>query len=136
PAAAVLLSPFTDLTSSGESLESRAALDPWLSPALLDPVIAHYVGDLDRRDPRVSPLFADLRGLPPMLVHVGDHEILLSDSARLAERARAAGVDVELEIWPEVWHVWHLFAPALPDANDALAKIGAYVRSRLGLRDQ
>ena len=136
PAAAVLLSPFTDLTSSGESLESRAALDPWLSPALLDPVIAHYVGDLDRRDPRVSPLFADLRGLPPMLVHVGDHEILLSDSTRLAERARAAGVDVELEIWPEVWHVWHLFAPALPDANDALAKIGAYVRSRLGLRDQ
>lgn len=133
PAGAVLISPFTDLTGSGESLKTRAGLDPWLSPRLLDPVIARYVGDLDRSDPRVSPLFADLGGLPPMLVQVGDHEILLSDSTRLAERARAAGVEVDLEVWPDVWHVWHLFAPALPEANEALAKIGAFVRSRLGL---
>ncbi len=133
PAGAVLISPFTDLTGSGESLRTRAGIDPWLSPRLLDPVIARYVGDLDRSDPRVSPLFADLAGLPPMLVQVGDHEILLSDSTRLAERARAAGVEVELEVWADVWHVWHLFAPMLPEANEALARVGAFVRSRLRL---
>lgn len=131
PRAAVLLSPFTDLALTGESLVTRADVDPWLYPRMLDPFIRFYLGDGDRRDPRVSPLYGDLRGLPPMLVHVGDHEILLSDSMRLAERARAQGVDVELEVWPELWHVFHLFAPALPDANEAIAKIGAYVRSRL-----
>jgi monoterpene epsilon-lactone hydrolase len=133
PAAAVVLSPFTDMTFTGESVAGRADVDPWLSPPLLEPVTRHYVGEHDRRDPRLSPLFADLRGLPPLLIHVGDQEILLSDSTRLSERAREAGVAVELEVWPELWHVFHLFAPALPDAAAALAKIGAFVRGRLGL---
>lgn len=135
PAAAVLLSPLTDLTFSGESVEDRAAVDPWLTPALLDPVTGHYVGEHDRSDPRLSPLFADHRGLPPLLIHVGDHEILLSDATRLADRARAAGVDVTLEIWPELWHVFHLFAPALPEANTALTKIGAFARAHLGVAE-
>jgi monoterpene epsilon-lactone hydrolase len=133
PAAAVLLSPFTDLTFSGPSIQTRAETDPWLTPLLLEPTSAHYVGDVDRADSRVSPLFADLRGLPPLFIHAGDQEILLSDSTRLAGRARAAGVAVECEVWPELWHVFHLFAPALPEANDAIAKIGAYVRGTLGL---
>lgn len=136
PAAAVLLSPFTDLTFTGESIQTRAAADPWLAPPLLEPVSRLYIGDLDRSDPRVSPLFADLRGLPPMLIHVGDQEILLSDSTRLAERAGAAGVQAELDVFPEVWHVFHLFAPALPDANAALEKIGAFVRGALGPRER
>lgn len=136
PRAAVLLSPFTDLTCTGESLKTREGIDPWLSSTLLEPMIARYLGDHDRRDPRVSPVLADLSGLPPMLIHVGDHEILLSDSTRLAERARAAGVEVELQVWPELWHVFHLFAPALPEANDALERIGHFVRTQLGCADK
>jgi epsilon-lactone hydrolase len=131
PAAAVLLSPWTDMTFSGESLRTRAEVDPWLTPELLDPMRQHFARAFDPKDPKISPLFADLRGLPPMLVHAGDHEILLSDSTRLVERAKEAGVTVELEVWPELWHVFHLFAPVLPDANDALSKIGAFVRHRL-----
>lgn len=133
PAAAVVISPLTDMTFSGESVRSRADADPWLKPPLLAPTTALYVGEHDRGDPRLSPLFADLRGLPPLLIHVGDDEILLSDSTRLAERARAADVPVEIEVWPELWHVFHLFAPALPDAVSALANIAAFTRGRLGL---
>ena len=134
PRAAVVLSPFTDLACTGESFVTRAALDPWLAPALFDQHIRRYAGEHDRRDPRLSPLYADLRGLPPVLVQVGDHEVLLSDSMRFVERARSAGVDATLEVWPEVWHVFQLFAPALPEANDALAKIGAFVRAQLAAR--
>jgi acetyl esterase/lipase len=131
PAAAVLLSPLTDMTCSGESLQTRAQVDPWLRPDMLQAITQHYVGDAERSDPRLSPLFAELRGLPPSLVQVGDQEILLSDSVQLAERAKAAGVQLELEVWPEVWHVWQLFAPTLPDANEAIASIGAFVKARL-----
>lgn len=133
PAAAVLLSPYTDQTFSGESITTRAGIDPWLDPSLLEPFCRLYAGDHDRSDPRISPLLGDLRGLPPLLIHVGDQEILLSDSTRLAERAQAAGVAVELEVWPELWHVFHLFAPVLPEASAALEKIGAFVRGKLGL---
>ena len=133
PAAAVLLSPFLDLTASGESVTTRAAADPWLDPRFLGPLGKLYAGDHDRGGPRISPLFADLRGLPPLLIQVGDQEILLSDSTRLAERARAAGVAALLEVWPEVWHVFQFFAPALPDASAAIANIGAFVRRNLGL---
>jgi epsilon-lactone hydrolase len=131
PAAAVLLSPWTDMTFGGESIRTRAEADPWLCPELLEPMLQRFAPNVDRQDPRISPLFAELGGLPPMLVQVGDQEILLSDSTRLAERARAAGVEVELEVFPEVWHVFQLFAPVLPDADEALSKIGDFVRSRM-----
>jgi epsilon-lactone hydrolase len=134
PAAAVLLSPWTDMTISGESLKTRATVDPWLKPEMLEPFSKLYVGEHDRKDPRVSPLFGDFRGLPPLLVQVGDQEILLSDSTRLAERARSAGVEIELKVWDELWHVWHLFAPVLPEANAALDSIGAFVRGKLAAR--
>lgn len=133
PAAAVLLSPFTDLTCGGETLTTRAAVDPWLDPALLEPLARLYAGRHDRGEPGLSPLFGDLRELPPLIIHVGDHEILLADSTRLAGRARAAGVSVNLEIWPELWHVFQLFAPALPEAQRSLDQIGTFVRARLGL---
>jgi len=135
PAAAVLLSPFTDLTCSGETLSTRAALEPWLNPTLFAPLVRLYAGNHDRAQPLLSPLFGDLRGLPPLLIHVGDHEVLLADSTRLAERARAAGVSVLLAVWPELWHVFQLFAPALPEAQRSLDQIGAFVRARLGLNE-
>lgn len=131
PAAAILLSPFTDLTCTGETLTTRAAIDPWLNPMFFDPLAQLYAGPHDRALPLLSPLFGDLRGLPPLRIHVGDHEVLLSDSTRLAERARAAGVDVAIEVWPELWHVFQFFAPTLPEARRSLEQLGAFVRARL-----
>ncbi|NWF69848.1 MAG: alpha/beta hydrolase, partial [Chloroflexi bacterium] len=129
PRAAVLISPFVDLEGTGESLRTRAAADPYVKPedkALL----RYYIGSHDPRHPLLSPLYADLRGLPPLLIHVGDDEILLSDSTRLAEKATDAGVDVTLKIWPGMWHVFHFFAPLLPEARQALAEMGAYAQKQ------
>lgn len=127
PRAMVLLSPFTDLTMSGASVEICAAIDPWLRAADLPPICDAYLQGVDPAHPLVSPLWADLSQLPPMLIHVGEHEILLDDSTRLAERAAAAGVDVEIEIGEELWHVWHFFAPALPEAIESIDQIGNFV---------
>ena len=134
PAAAVLLSPWTDLTLSAESYRTRGELDPIDRLPLLRRMVAHYVPDGEVRAALASPLLADLRGLPPQLIQVGDHEVLLDDSVKFAEKALAAGVDVELEVWPEMWHVWQQAAPALPEANEAIARIGAFVRKRVAQR--
>ncbi|HEY7983999.1 MAG TPA: alpha/beta hydrolase [Ktedonobacterales bacterium] len=132
PAALVCISPWTDLAATGASLKTRARLDPSLSPNGIAAAGQRYVGpDGDTRAPLASPLYADLRGLPPTLIQVGDHEILLDDSTRLAERARAAGVAVTLEIWPEMWHVFESLAGYLPEADQAIGKIGAFMRTRL-----
>lgn len=130
PAAAVLISPMLDLTLSGESIQSRAALDPLVSREGLSAAIKLYIGNRDPREPLLSPIYADLHGLPPMLIHVGDHERLLSDSVTLAERASAVGVEVNLDIWAEMWHVWHAFAATLPEGQQALEQIGEYVRQK------
>ena len=97
---------------------------------LLD-MAAAYLDGHDPRTPLASPLYADLRGLPPLLVHVGTAETLLDDATRLAERARAAGVAVDLEVWDDMIHVWHAFAPLLPEADEAVARIGTWVRDRI-----
>lgn len=131
PAAVVLISPWLDLTMSGDSMQTRAEADPWLRPDALGPTARLYHGQHSATEPKVSPLFAELAGLPPMLIQVGDQEILLSDSTRMAERAKQAGVAVELEVWDELWHVFHLFAPILPEASQAIERIGAFVRSKL-----
>ncbi|HEV2237077.1 MAG TPA: alpha/beta hydrolase [Ktedonobacterales bacterium] len=132
PAALVCLSPWTDLAATGASLKTRAQLDPALSPNGIAAAGQRYVGpEGDTRAPLASPLYADLRGLPPTLIQVGDHEILLDDSTRLAERARAAGVAVTLEVWPEMWHVFEALAGYLPEADQAIGKIGAFMRARL-----
>ena len=131
PATAVCISSWLDLGGSGESTETRAAEDPMLNAPGLHRYAGMYLAGKDPRTPLASPLFADLRGLPPMLVHVGTAEILLDDSTRFAERARAAGVDVTLEIWPGMIHVFHAFAPGLAEAVRAIARIGDYVRPRL-----
>lgn len=120
------MSAWTDLAVTGESVGSRAALDPYLTAEHLLPASKLYLGNADPRDPRVSPLYAELAGLPPLLMHVGDHEVLLDDTVRFADKARAAGVDVVAEIWPEMFHVWHAFYGALDEARDAVAKIGGF----------
>ncbi|MFS0636146.1 alpha/beta hydrolase fold domain-containing protein [Mesobacillus foraminis] len=132
PSAAVLLSPWTDLEGTGNSMETRADADPRIRPVEARNTPSLYLGDLDRRDPVVSPIYADLTGLPPMLVHVGDDEILLDDSVRLVERAREAGVEVSFKIYDEMWHVFHQFD--MPEAAEAIAEIGDFVQERLGAR--
>jgi monoterpene epsilon-lactone hydrolase len=131
PAAGVVLSPMTDLALEGPSMQTRAALDPMISRESLARAVGYYIGDRDPKMPLASPLYADLRGLPPLLIQVGDHEILLSDSTRLAERAQAAGVDVTLEVGEELWHVWQAWAGGLPEGQQAIERIGAFIRQRL-----
>lgn len=132
PCAAVLLSPWADLGCSGESITSRAEVDPWMTEKACRECAEMYAPGMDLKHPLISPVFSDLHGMPPLLIHVGTDEILLDDALRLAENAKAAGVDVTLEVWEGMWHVWHYFAPNLPEGIEAINKIGAYVKSKLG----
>ena len=90
-----------------------------------------YLAGANPRTPLANPLFADLAGLPPLLIQVGDHEVLLDDSTRLAQRARAAGVDVKLKIWPEMIHRWHSYAAVLPEGQQAIDAIGTFLREQI-----
>ena len=131
PVAAVLLSPFLDVTGSGESATTRADRDPWFDINDLNVVARYYCPDEKQwRNPLVSPVFANVAGLPPMLIHVGDDEILLSDATRFADKLKAQGIDVELEIWPEMWHVFQMFVGKMPEARDGIEKIAAYMQKR------
>jgi len=133
PAAGVCISPWLDMEATGESLKTRADRDPWIQPDLLLLGAETYLGKGgDPRDPLANPLHADLSGLPPLLVQVGDSEVLLDDSTRLAERAKAAGVDVTLEVWDEMVHVFQAFAFMLPEGQQAIDRIGEFVRERTG----
>lgn len=132
PAAAVLLSPFLDVTASGESAVTRAGQDPWFDAKEVVVVADNYCrGGEDLKHPLVSPVFANVAGLPPTFIQVGDDEILLSDSTRFAEKMKAAGLDVEIEIWPEMWHVFQLFVGKMPESRRAIRRIGAYLRKRM-----
>ncbi|NQV87665.1 MAG: alpha/beta hydrolase [Woeseiaceae bacterium] len=130
PAAVVLMSPFLDVTGSGDSMRTRAAQDPWFRPQDLSIVADLYCEPHQRRFPLVSPVFADIEGLPPMFIQVGDDEILLSDSERIADACIAAGIEVELEIWPEMWHVFQMFVGEMPESRQAIDLIGIYIQSR------
>ena len=132
PATGVCLSPWVDLTMSGASMTSKLKDDPMLSREPLAMMAGHYLGGADPRAPLASPVFADLRGLPPLLIQVGAAEVLLDDSTRLAENARAGGVEVELEVWPDMIHVWQAFAALLPEGQQAIERIGAHLAKRLG----
>jgi len=134
PAAAVLLSPFLDVTGSGESATTRADRDPWFNIADLQVVARYYCPDESEwRNPLVSPVFANVAGLPSMLIQVGDEEILLSDSTRFAEKLKAAGIDVELEVWPHMWHVFQMFLGKMPEAGVAVGKIGTYIQTHFSI---
>jgi monoterpene epsilon-lactone hydrolase len=131
PAGVVCLSAATDLTLNGDSHRTRAGDEVLLTPAFCRSVDAAYrCGSTDARDPLASPLFADLRGLPPLLLHVGTHELFLDDTLRLAEKASAAGVDVTLRVWDGLWHVFQTFA-WLPEAREAIEEIGQFARRRI-----
>jgi acetyl esterase/lipase len=131
PVAAFLISPWVDLALMGASMHTRAALDPLTTYHALHRAAHYYVDDHDARHPWASPLYADLTGLPPLLIHVGDHELLLNDATRLAGQARAVGVEVHIEVWDEMWHVWHAWADELPEARAALATIAAWIEKQL-----
>jgi epsilon-lactone hydrolase len=128
PAALALISPWTDLGMSGASVEAKAGDDVVLNRDALAEAADWYRGDLPLDDPRVSPLFADLSGLPPVLIQVATEEMLTSDSERLAERAAGAGVEVELEIYEGLLHDFQLYERRLSVAREAVERIAAFVR--------
>lgn len=128
PAAAVLMSAWTDLTASGESYESRAQSDPIHQRAMILAMARNYLGtEGNPCDPLASPLFADLKGLPPLLIQVGDRETVLTDSTQFADKARAAGVTVELEVWENMIHVFQQFPEELIEAREARQSIGVFL---------
>jgi monoterpene epsilon-lactone hydrolase len=129
PAAAVLLSPVTDLAGEPESRRSNAAVDLLLHEGPVH-MVAAYISDHDPSDPLISPLFADLHGLPPLLFHVGSDEILLDDSTCFVEKARQAGVDAQVEVWPGMWHVFQA-TPSMPEARRSIEALGAFIRQRM-----
>lgn len=129
-AGGVCISPWVDLTCGGASYTTKAAADPIVTRDGVAMMARAYIGDGDAKAPLVSPLYADLSGLPPLLVQVGSDEVLLDDALGLGERARAAEVDVTVEEWPEMIHVWHWFLPMLDEAQRAIDTIGAFVRIR------
>jgi monoterpene epsilon-lactone hydrolase len=127
PAAAVALSPWTDLALTGPSLQSDAAADPMINADDL-PEFAHlYLGGADPRSPYASPLYGDTAGLPPVLIQVGSDEILRDDAVRMAERLRKHNPLGRLEVWPRMPHGWQLFVPVLPEAHRAIAHIGEFI---------
>jgi monoterpene epsilon-lactone hydrolase len=130
PAAAVLMSPTVDLTSSGASMTERAADDPVSTPEMLRQFAADYLAGADPRTPLASPLFADLAGLPPLLIQAGTADVLLSDAERLAAAARAAGVDVTLQIGPGLPHVYPILL-GTPEAAQATEQTGTFLRARV-----
>jgi monoterpene epsilon-lactone hydrolase len=131
PGAAFALSPWVDLEGTGESMQSKADVDPMISIKEVEMMGALYLAGSDPHSPLAAPLYADLSGLPPILVQVGTAETLLDDATRIAARARDAGVAVELETYEDLIHVFQAFAPLVPESVEAIAKIGAFVKRHL-----
>ena len=131
PACAWLVSPWIDLQMTGASLADKAVTDPLISKSYLEELASAYLAGADPANPLVSPLNADLAGLPPLLVQVGSAETLLDDAVRIARRAGAADVRVNLEIWPHMIHAWHLWAAQLEAGRRAIASAGAFIRAHL-----
>jgi len=129
PAAAALFSPWTDLAATGESIRTNANRCAMFNGPDIGPTARYYLGRTDPRNPLASPLYADLTGLPPLLIHVGADEALRDDSTRLAERARAASVPVDLAVWPIVPHAWQLAPHLIPEARQSLRKAADFLRS-------
>jgi len=131
PVCAAVISPWTDLTNSGPSIRTNAATEVMLDPGSIDSTAALYASSDELTNPYVSPLFGDPTGLPALLVHVSGAEILLDDSLRFVQRCKAADVDVTLHVEPHMPHVWHLFAGLLPEADDAMTRLGLWLLDRL-----
>ncbi len=127
PNCAITLSAWTDLAFTGESVSTRTEADPMISVDSANTLPA-YVGDGDVKDSLVSPYYADYAGLPPLLMQVGDAEVLLDDTTRVAEKAAAAGVEVTCEVEPEAFHVYQMFAAFFPEGKEAVARIGSFLK--------
>ncbi|RKE25946.1 acetyl esterase/lipase [Paraburkholderia sp. BL23I1N1] len=128
PAGCLLFSPWTDLAATGATIRTNDGLDPMFSGPAIGPAARVYLGETPATHPYASPVYADLYGLPPLFIIAGSTEVLLDDSQRVADKAHAAGVDCELEVWKEMPHVWPIFAPFIPEANRALDRAAAFVR--------
>ena len=131
PRAALLFSPLLDGTLSGESMQTSRKTDPWFTPENIAVVFEHYCEPDQLDDPLVSPVFADMRDMPPLFIQVGDHELLLSDSERLANSQRESGGEVELTVWPGMWHVFQFCVHKMPESRRAIRQIGEYIRQRM-----
>jgi acetyl esterase/lipase len=130
PACAWLISPWTDLTMSGATLDTKDAVDPIIHKGYLEELADAYVpASVDRKDPLISPLFSDLRGFPPTLIQIGSAETLLSDATRFATVAGSADVDVTLQVWPHMIHAWPLWNAKLEDGRRALASAGEFIHA-------
>ena len=129
PAALAVISPWTDLTESGDSHFRNGEIDPLISSEELRDTALLYAGNNDLHTPYISPLYGDFTGFPPVLIHVGSNEVLLDDSRELATRMDAQGVDVDIDIYEGMWHVWHMFD--VPEARAAIAKISWFVKTAL-----
>ncbi|RLA26457.1 MAG: alpha/beta hydrolase [Gammaproteobacteria bacterium] len=132
PATCFLLSPWLDLAAQGETHESRADYDPWFRPEDMSEVVKKYCSEFDLKNPLVSPVYADAANLPPTLIQVGDHEILLSDSTRLADNIEKSGGDVTLQVWPDMWHVFQFFIGQMPESKKAIKGIAEYLQKQFG----
>ena len=131
PAGAVAISPATDLAFTEEAFKRRSHLDPFFSKMGPNTIIPDYIANHDPHDPLISPVYADLHGLPPLLLHVGEFEALLEDVVRFGDRAIAAGIEAQTVVWPHMFHVFQMFAPFLPEARRAVDQIVAFIGSQL-----
>ena len=130
PAAGICISPWADLTCSSGSMTSMAEADPMLRPDALRWMAGLYLNGQDPQSPLASPVYADLRDLPPLLIQVGTEEALYDDAITLSRVARDAGVDATLEVWEGMMHVWHLMARLIPEGRQAIQVIGAFVTAK------
>jgi phosphinothricin tripeptide acetyl hydrolase len=130
PAGGVCISPWADLTNSAESFNTKASTDPICSREMLNEMAKAYLQGKDAKTPLASPVYADLTGLPPLLIQVGTEEVLLDDSFQLEQRAKDAGVNVTLEVCDEMIHVWHFFHPMLKEGREAIARLSDFFKTQ------
>jgi epsilon-lactone hydrolase len=131
PAAGVCISPWVDMEATGQSFTTNASVDPSVSRERIINIARLYLAGKNPHAPLASPMYADLHGLPPLLVQVGAIETLLDDARTLAARAQEAGVQVELEVWDDMPHVWHHFAPILPEGQQAIQRIATFLKAHM-----
>jgi epsilon-lactone hydrolase len=136
PAAAMIMSGWFDLAASGASFVTNREKDPFFTKSAVEWLASNFVGDGDRHDPHANPLHGDLTGLPPIFLQAGGDEALLDDSRMFAERARHAGVDVRLDVFPEMLHSFQMMAGRAPEADDAIRRLAEWVRPKLGLQGE
>jgi acetyl esterase/lipase len=132
PACGWCISPWVDMEARGESYATKAAMDPMISKDYILELAGWYLGGAPPRTPLAAPLYADLKGLPPLLIHVGSAETLLDDAMQIAARAGAADVRVTLEVWPHMIHAWPLFCQQLTEGRRAIASAGSFIRAATG----